>query len=367
VRGGYGVGRGQGASHFVGRGRGQSPGRGRGGGGGFTLSMGNQQSQAVKRSHSSISPSRWQTLYDAPLPTYLTNMCKPDACTLCEVPFNGPTISRSHYDGKAHEKKVAQYLAENVADEISRPKKVKISAPTVEETTSCLSCSLCNLVCTSTVVYDSHMQGKAHASKVRAANIAKSGDLGNKTGCSVCNIFVTSQEALTTHLAGKQHRKKSERLLEVEGGLQLHCEECGVTATDRPGLEAHLSGKRHQEKTVGKKEETEEKDEVMVKVDGGEQLHCELCGVTTTDRPGLEAHLSGKKHLAKERRGRGRFCSKCQVGVDTEEAWELHLTGEAHKLVMAKFGPKVIDYNTYDFNSFVGEVKEEVKVDEGQN
>jgi len=269
------------------------------------------QAQAKKRPLS-ISPSRWATLYDAPLPPSLASMCATDKCQLCDVDFNGPTISRSHYDGKAHEKKVAQYLAANVDDEASRPKKIKISCPNAEETNSSLSCSLCNLVCTSTVVYDSHMQGKNHASKVRAANSSKSGELG----CALCNIFVTSPDALTNHLAGKQHKRKSERMRDIQGGLQLHCSLCGVNATDRPGLEAHLKGKRHLEKLERKNKKEEDEKE--------------------------ESSDTETKNVALQ---------------ETDLA--LQVSSDAKKIAPAK----IIDYNTYEFKSF--DIKEdEINQDE---
>ena len=196
-------------------------------------------------------------------------------------------------------------------DSGSYPVPSEVASLPVSQPPTGLYCTLCNLSCTSTVVYDSHMQGKTHASKVRAANLANAGEMGNKMGCSVCNIFVTSDDALATHLAGKQHKRKSERLGEV--GMELKCELCSVTATDRQGLEAHLKGKKHMKKVEGPKK--------------------------------------------KEK----RFCPKCQVKVDTDEAWDLHVEGEAHKLTMAMLvtAPKVIDYNTFDFKK--EEYKEEVK------
>ena len=301
-RGGGGAGGGRGG----GGGLGQNQGRGRGRNN-LSSVKGTQQSQAKKRPLS-VSPSRWATLYDAPLPSTLTSMCTLAKCGLCDIPFNGPATSKSHYDGKAHEKKVIQYLASNVTEEQSRPKKVKmstISTPTVVEGSSDLSCSLCNLVCTSTVVYDSHMQGKNHAIKVRAASSARSGELG----CGVCNINVTSQDALTTHLMGKQHKRKSERMKDIQEGVQLHCVLCGVKSTDRPGLEAHLKGKRHLEKLEGKKKTNDEK------VEGND---------TNT-----------KKDVKKEMGG----------------------TGETKKLASVK----VIDYNTYDFKSFGGDTESKVE------
>ena len=45
---------------------------------------------------------------------------------MCEVQFNGPSISQSHYHGKAHARKVAAYL-DNDEDipEGLKPKKVQ--------------------------------------------------------------------------------------------------------------------------------------------------------------------------------------------------------------------------------------------------
>ena len=116
-------------------------------------------------------------------------------------------------------------------DSGSYPVPSEVASLPVSQPPTGLYCTLCNLSCTSTIVYDSHMQGKTHASKVRAANLANDGELGNKMGCPACNIVVTSDDALATHLAGKQLKRKSERLGEV--GMELKCELCSVTATDR--------------------------------------------------------------------------------------------------------------------------------------
>ena len=105
-----------------------------------------------------------------------------------------------------------------------------------------------------------------------------------KLECSVCKIFVTSQNALTSYLMGKQHRRKGERLNEVKEGLLLY----------RLGLDAHLKGRRHQEN--------------------------------------MEASMA--------KRDKERFCPKCQLVMDTEETWALHLS---------KFKHKVMDQNASEF------------------
>ena len=59
------------------------------------------------------------------LPPALLALCPEEKCNLCGIEFNGPSISQSHYHGKAHAKKVSAYLdaAENIPDG-QKPKKV---------------------------------------------------------------------------------------------------------------------------------------------------------------------------------------------------------------------------------------------------
>ena len=62
------------------------------------------------------------------LPAALLALCMEDKCSLCEVEFNGPSISQSHYHGKAHARKVAAYLDndEDIPKGL-KPKKVQKS------------------------------------------------------------------------------------------------------------------------------------------------------------------------------------------------------------------------------------------------
>ena len=78
---------------------------------------------------------------------------------------------------------------------------------------------------------------------------------------------------------GKQHRRKGERLNEVKEGLLLY----------RLGLEAHLKGRRHQEN--------------------------------------MEASMA--------KRDKERICPKCQLVMDTEETWALHLSKCQPKMLLS--------------------------------
>ena len=88
---------------------------------------------------------------------------------MCEVEFNGPSISQSHYHGKAHARKVAAYL-DNDEDipEGLKPKKVQkkisiffskikqvLKMEPGESGSNGLFCSTCGLLCTSQVCFPS--------------------------------------------------------------------------------------------------------------------------------------------------------------------------------------------------------------------
>jgi len=211
----------------------------------------------------------WYRSYDKALPPALLALCPDTQCDLCGIVFNGPSISGSHYHGKAHAKKVSQYL-EAIPDmkEENKPKRIKLDTDHVAAATpTSLYCEICSLVCTSQVVYDDHMKGKNHASKVRAVEAAANGEFQGQYKCTVCNVFAASQEILASHMEGKTHKKKmnSQGVKEED----LRCELCDVTSTDKDGHERHLGGKRHRDKLEGKepgKKIKTEKTDVNIEV-----------------------------------------------------------------------------------------------------
>jgi len=253
-----------GAGTTVGLGRGGWRGGGgslapRGGRGGFGQSRGGLGYSAPPKPVTPELPP-WYHGYDKALPPALLALCPEEKCNLCGIEFNGPSISQSHYHGKAHAKKVSAYLdaAEDIPDG-QKPKKVPkmesgLPMP-VSATASGLFCPTCNLVCTSQVVYDDHMKGKNHASKVRAAQLAASGELAGQLQCLVCHVFASTHEILQAHIDGKAHKKKV-AALSVKGA-DLRCNLCDVTSTDKDGHERHMNGKRHKEKLEGPKEPKE--------------------------------------------------------------------------------------------------------------
>ena len=101
------------------------------------------------------------------------------------------------------------------------------------------------------MVYDDHMKGRSHASKVRAGQLAASGELAGQLQCTVCSVFIATHDILQAHLEGKAHRRK----VAAQGvkGEDLRCSLCDVTSTDKDGHERHMNGKRHKENLEGPK------------------------------------------------------------------------------------------------------------------
>ena len=59
----------------------------------------------------------WRSCYDAELPANLLEMCHPDKCDLCGVPFSKPIVAKTHYVGKIHCQKTAKFLGKGAYNE----------------------------------------------------------------------------------------------------------------------------------------------------------------------------------------------------------------------------------------------------------
>lgn len=181
-------GRGGGRGRSMNAGRGFSGERGAGGRGrgGFNRGPGHffgqggaaKSGQGVKRPLDVVNPTKWIEEYDKELPQQILDMCDPVNCALCGVPLNGPAVAKSHYEGRNHERKVQQALQDLYPDPDMAPKRIKteseaekppkVKAPkaaTDEVDDTVYFCEVCNMPCTSKLVFDSHLAGKTHASR----------------------------------------------------------------------------------------------------------------------------------------------------------------------------------------------------------
>jgi len=276
-----------------------------------------------------VSPSRWLEKYDKPLPQSILGDCTAERCHICSVDFNGPAMTKSHYDGKQHEKKVTKKLLELFpADDestVTAPKRMKVENSEADKPISDISsdtyCQICNVLCGSVDVFLKHLEGKSHASKEKNMNGQPD---GNALHCKVCNIFV-HREQFMAHENGKSHLKKTKML---SSGINLHgfsCALCSVKCTDKQGYESHLIGKRHLE-NIAQQNQPE---------------------TSAMDKECSKDAVKGNKG-SKNIQNNGYKCGPCQMSFPNEDAQMLHVVGEAHKTVVQKLGEgemKVVDYS----------------------
>jgi len=385
-----------------------------------------QTSQEEKRSYSSISPSRWYAMYDKPLPAPLFGMCGPRKCRLCDVSFNSPTVARSHYDGKAHEKKVMHFIRENISDEESRPKKVKLTSDVGTSSgnpgkPNNLSCQVCDVHCSSIVVYNSHFQGKAHARKMKslsselvysstkARSIVSTSSVAGSKGtngglfCKSCDLLCSSLVVYDSHVQGKAHAKKVRAISGAptsgainhcssqivsntrnpenkENSSDYFCKECELICSSEVVYKSHMQGKIHAKKL--KSLSLQAGDDASMK------FSCDVCNISVTSSDILAAHLAGKIHKRKSERlkehqeGISLKCELCEISTNNAASLEDHMKGKKHQEMLelkslsnswvqkgdvetlkSAVEAKVIDYNSYDFKSF-GVVENEQRKDE---
>lgn len=309
---------------FGGGGRGGFGGGGRGGFGGGRggFSFGGS-GKGVKRPIEDVDPTKWSELYDKPLPHQILSLCTVIECGVCSVPFNGPAVAKSHYEGKNHDRKVQQTLQDMFPDPETAPKRIKTesdvapapkrkapAAPSTgeegEETE--YVCDLCNLTCATRQVFDSHLAGKTHASRLRIQQMAARGTFDDKKHCEVCNIYA-SWDQYDSHVNGKQHQKRL--LRQQREASSYRCELCNVISLDERGHDVHMNGKRHREKLEALEAKDKEGEE------GAEN------GEATAVGGGGDGPVTFS-------------CRPCQMECVDADALELHCSGEGHKLVVAK-------------------------------
>ena len=127
---------------------------------------------------------------------------------MCAVDFNGPSIVKSHYDGKSHARKVQKKLEELIVDPEMVPKKRKIEggdAPKPSSDATKTFCEICNVSCGNDTSFESHLNGRAHKARVQ---LIESGPGMNKPRCDLCRIEVSSAVHYEAHINGKVHKKK---------------------------------------------------------------------------------------------------------------------------------------------------------------
>eukprot|EP00088_Acartia_fossae_P047017 TRINITY_DN5091_c3_g1_i3.p1 TRINITY_DN5091_c3_g1~~TRINITY_DN5091_c3_g1_i3.p1 ORF type:complete len:640 (-),score=152.80 TRINITY_DN5091_c3_g1_i3:578-2497(-) len=320
-----------------------------------------------------VGGGSWINDYDKPLPQEVIAMCTSYHCGVCDIPFTGEEVKKSHYQGKPHERKVDAHLktlAENAGE--PAPKKLKAS---VEDSPASESkynldrlrhfqqayldtwaselpdkalemcrpsrCECCKLNFGNLTEATVHMMGRPHDKKMiewlqaycakhsmempqkvsgEALAIMKVSEEGGKHyTCEICSVILADQNTFNIHIQGKKHQKAEKMASQLSSGeldaKLFKCLICNVTAPTQDAMSKHYEGKPHQKKAKAQ-------DEFM-NIDAG-------------DGTGLAVGAKkNKTPKQKPQRENKLFeCEVCNITCTSKDMLDSHLQGKSHNKKM---------------------------------
>ncbi|RZF38160.1 hypothetical protein LSTR_LSTR005521 [Laodelphax striatellus] len=196
------------------------------------------------------------------LPRQLRDMFGPLTCELCEVTATSTMMAKAHYSGKPHEKRVRQYL-EKWSEETGNPMP-KISKPETKLRQDATYCKTCDIILTSVSVAQQHYAGKNHKKALLQGGKQKSPSQAQP-------VFVDDGR----FGIGTAFLKKNES----ESVHQLPADESSVE-----------SPHKHRMQPKSNRLANDIKKKLF-------SWSCDLCGVIAHSEDQLNMHLKGAKHL----------------------------------------------------------------------
>ncbi|XP_073998202.1 zinc finger matrin-type protein 4-like [Rhodnius prolixus] len=161
------------------------------------------------------------------LPAELKKMFKPLSCELCSVSVTSSMMAYSHYEGKPHLKNVNNYMKKHYNVESA----IKKQKPVVQT----FKCEVCNIELTSELVYKMHLTGKQHRKNLKRneAPPPKINEEVDPTGrFNIGKAFV------------------NEIPLPVPENSDLYCDLCQVFTNTKSQMEVHKKGQKHAKKAA---------------------------------------------------------------------------------------------------------------------
>ncbi|XP_059141039.1 zinc finger protein 346-like isoform X2 [Physella acuta] len=163
-------------------------------------------------------------------------------CYVCQLSLSSVAVSKQHYEGRSHKKRVEAQQLENGNTSNSLENSQEQTDSTEVDNSN--SCSLLTDSISSMSISDAPAQGDG------------CGTVNGKSWCLVCNIELTSEQHKTQHVEGKAHKKKlkDSAQLEATDATAAHdesityCSVCKISLTSRENATEHYKGKNHKKK-----------------------------------------------------------------------------------------------------------------------
>ncbi|XP_017066427.1 zinc finger matrin-type protein 3 [Drosophila eugracilis] len=265
---------------------------------------------------------------DESYPEELNRLIGPLNCELCKAQMTSRKCARDHYESKAHDRHISDWLAKNYTEAGLKPPAVKRPAkgPTGP---SAFHCDLCDLDLNSSKHARQHYLGRKHKlveqriSKpsgsghydesgkwVRAGSKVEGGGVNSSDGRYGIGIEFTKTESSTKEAPKEEVPQK---VLIKSDDKQRTCTLCNIVVTSAPQMQMHVAGARHQknmrnavqdppgdvslpEAPLPVAEKLTAEELALYRTPIG-QYYCKPCNMIMNHVTTLQQHLVGKKHL----------------------------------------------------------------------
>ncbi|KAL1215090.1 UBP1-associated proteins 1C [Cardamine amara subsp. amara] len=189
-------------------------------------------------------------------PTQQTELVESIWCTVCQISCTSKDAYSNHTYGKKHRSNVelqsrkSENMSREPVEDKQKRKKKKASEGRTKSNAD-YACRLCNVVCQSQVVFDSHLRGQKHAAMLSSQSeaLVDSKKLHEKGAeekhqpsvtisqpklyvCGLCNVVCQSQIAFDSHLRGQKHAAMLSQAEAPTDSKKL--QEKGVEEKDKP-------------------------------------------------------------------------------------------------------------------------------------
>ncbi|EAA05669.4 AGAP011573-PA, partial [Anopheles gambiae str. PEST] len=268
------------------------------------------------------------------LPTELKQLFGEFHCNLCRTRMNSHISANIHYQSKAHEKKINQWLKEYCAETgtpvpVRQRPPLELAAETNAIGKSVFHCEACDLVLTSVQHANQHYTGKRHAMVVNGKKLPSGTGHYNAEGKWIRTKQsvqpATAQPTTLPSKGGPEGGTTLEQEIRKKEGLDCvddtgtFCLICETSVTSRSEMLMHLKGAKHLKKarsmgvivrtTPFNASDTilrslsvppRQTDWSLYRMPSG-KFYCKTCNLIVADEKLFGQHWYGKKHKLKQR------------------------------------------------------------------
>ncbi|XP_037126340.1 zinc finger protein 346 isoform X1 [Syngnathus acus] len=218
-----------------------------------------------------------------------SNLFTDNLCSICNAVLISESQKLAHYQSKKHGNKVRRYFSiqnekEPESKKFKSPSSVSCHADN-GELDPMKTCDMCKMTFTSSVMAQSHYQGKIHAktlklksanphtsvaqqappapSKKKPAEVTPPTGNGGQDGdkdpdrfCSICQAPFNNAQMAQQHYSGKKHKKHlaKQDLMKLYGqpatpasaAKGLPCTLCNIELNSVDQYQSHISGAKHK-------------------------------------------------------------------------------------------------------------------------